>query len=166
MSREQVLQQALPFMNPIVVIITLAMVTILWAVYWEFRKKQLQHEERRLMIEKGMTPPPVLSGNGFTAARELRYAERLLLIEKGLVPPPDEPKERRPLTRADFFRWGTIMVFVGIGCALGYATVSATPGIAEASDWLLGLGVAGAIVGMTGVGSLVYYFSSRTGNNV
>ena len=63
MQREQILQQAQPFINPIIVIIILAMVAILWAVYWEFRKKQLQHEERRLMIEKGMTPPPVLSGN-------------------------------------------------------------------------------------------------------
>jgi hypothetical protein len=162
MQREQVLQQAQAFINPIIIIIILAMVAILWAVYWEFRKKQLQYEERRLMIEKGMIPPPVLSGNTFTAERELRYAERLLLIEKGLAPPPDEPrpKERRPLTPADFFRWGTIMVFLGMGCAIGYVVVRNTPGIADRSDWLLGLGVVGAIVGMAGVGSLVCYFFS------
>ncbi len=32
-----------------------------WAVYWDHQKKRLQYEERRLMIEKGMTPPPDLA---------------------------------------------------------------------------------------------------------
>ncbi len=31
-----------------------------WYLYWEHRTTQLQYEERRLMIEKGMEPPPVL----------------------------------------------------------------------------------------------------------
>jgi hypothetical protein len=28
-----------------------------WAVYWDFRAKQLRYRERELMIEKGLTPP-------------------------------------------------------------------------------------------------------------
>jgi hypothetical protein len=28
-----------------------------WAIYWDFRTKQLRFRERELMIEKGMTPP-------------------------------------------------------------------------------------------------------------
>src|SRR5689334_24753621 len=31
-----------------------------WQVYWNHQKRQLQYRERQLMIEKGMTPPPVL----------------------------------------------------------------------------------------------------------
>ena len=31
-----------------------------WAIYWDHQKKRLQYQERQLMIEKGMTPPPVL----------------------------------------------------------------------------------------------------------
>jgi hypothetical protein len=30
-----------------------------WSVYWDHQRKRLQYEERRLMIEKGMTPPPL-----------------------------------------------------------------------------------------------------------
>jgi hypothetical protein len=31
---------------------------IAWAVYWDFRKKRLQFDERRVMIENGINPPP------------------------------------------------------------------------------------------------------------
>jgi Domain of unknown function (DUF6249) len=31
-----------------------------WWIYWSYRKKQLQYQERQLMIEKGLTPPPIL----------------------------------------------------------------------------------------------------------
>ena len=30
-----------------------------WRVYWDHQRKRLQYEERRLMIEKGMEPPPM-----------------------------------------------------------------------------------------------------------
>jgi hypothetical protein len=31
-----------------------------WAIYWDYRTRQLKYRERELMIEKGMTPPPLL----------------------------------------------------------------------------------------------------------
>jgi hypothetical protein len=31
-----------------------------WQIYWNHQKRQLQYRERQLMIEKGMTPPPIL----------------------------------------------------------------------------------------------------------
>ena len=28
-----------------------------WAIYWDYRTKQMRYKERELMIEKGLTPP-------------------------------------------------------------------------------------------------------------
>ncbi len=93
-----------------------------WAIYWDYRKKRLQYEERRLMIEKGMTPPLVLPDEGTHHALE------------------------------DCLRRGTIMLFLGIGIGIGYLLL-------QNSARLFGLG--GAIVGLTGLGNLVYYFIAR-----
>jgi hypothetical protein len=30
-----------------------------WAIYWDHRTKQMKYKERELMIEKGLTPPPM-----------------------------------------------------------------------------------------------------------
>jgi len=30
-----------------------------WAIYWDHRTKQMKYKERALMIEKGITPPPM-----------------------------------------------------------------------------------------------------------
>ncbi len=95
-----------------------------WAIYWDHQKQRLQHEERRLMIEKGMTPPPDLAA------------------EKKLVTPED------------CLRRGTILFFLGIG--LGIASLVVRGG--ALSDLL---GVAAAIVGLLGLGNLVYYFIAR-----
>jgi hypothetical protein len=45
-------------MIPLVSIV-LGLGVAFWAIYWSYRKHQLQFEERRLMIEKGITPPPI-----------------------------------------------------------------------------------------------------------
>src|SRR5438128_1852578 len=45
----------LALMIPITVIV-LGCVIAFGAIYWDYRKKQLQSEERRLTIEKGMMP--------------------------------------------------------------------------------------------------------------
>jgi hypothetical protein len=68
--------------------IVLAMGVAFWSMYLEHQKKQLQFRERQLMIEKGLTPPPML---------------------------PDEPKRRTP---ADALRRGLILVFLGLGFAV------------------------------------------------
>ena len=99
-----------------------------WAIYWDHRKKRLQYEERRLMIEKGMTPPLVFSDEGTHNAPE------------------------------DCLRRGTIMVFLGIGLGIGYFVLQNAARHGP-PDWLFGLG--GAIVGLYGLGNLVYYFIAR-----
>ncbi len=99
-----------------------------WAIYWDHQKQRLQHEERRLMIEKGMTPPSDLAA------------------EKKLVTPED------------CLRRGTILFFLGIG--LGIASLVVRGALSDAPPaWLLG--VAAAIVGLLGLGNLVYYFIAR-----
>ena len=99
-----------------------------WAIYWDHQKQRLQHEERRLMIEKGMTPPPNL------AAR------------------------RKLATPEDCLRRGTILFFLGIGLGIGSLVVRAALWNAPPA-WLLG--VAAPIVGLLGLGNLVYYFIAR-----
>lgn len=57
-----------------------------WYIYWDHQRKRLQYQERQLMIEKGLTPPPVL---------------------------PDQPKKK--ITPDDCLRRGTVLLFLGIG---------------------------------------------------
>jgi hypothetical protein len=40
--------------------IVLGLGLVFWSIYWNHQKRQLQYHERQLMIEKGMTPPPML----------------------------------------------------------------------------------------------------------
>lgn len=86
-----------------------------WSIYWDHRKKRLQYEERRLMIEKGMEPPPVL---------------------------PDDDKK---VTPEDCLRRGTIMLFLGIGIGVAYFVLPASggdappPWLAGAAGAIVGL---------------------------
>src|SRR5262245_52969680 len=57
-----------------------------WYIYWDHQRKRLQYQERQLMIEKGLTPPPML---------------------------PDQPRKR--VTPEDCLRRGTVLLFLGIG---------------------------------------------------
>ena len=56
-----------------------------WSIYWDHQRKRLQYQERQLMIEKGLTPPPML---------------------------PEEPKRRAP---EDSLRRGLVMFCLGVG---------------------------------------------------
>ena len=121
----EALKPILGVMIPILAIV-LGIGVAFWATYWKHRTQRLQYEERQLMIEKGMTPPPVL---------------------------PE--REKRRWTPEDCLRYGTIMVFLGIGFGIASLLVLAW------GDAPLPLGVAGAIVGLLGLGNLVYYFIAR-----
>ncbi len=61
-----------------------------WATYLDHQKKRLLFEERRLLIEKGMTPPPL------------------------------SMDDRRCRSPEDSLRRGIIMVSLGIGLAIGF----------------------------------------------
>jgi len=65
-----------------------------WSVYWDYQKKRLQYQERQLMIERGMTPPPAL------------------------------PDERRRVTPEDCLRRGLVQLSVGVGLAVGSIVLS------------------------------------------
>jgi hypothetical protein len=59
-----------------------------WAIYWGHQKKRLQYQERQLMIEKGMVPPP-----------ELEHVRKKNMPE-------------------DCLRRGIVQVFLGLGLTL------------------------------------------------
>jgi hypothetical protein len=56
-----------------------------WWIYWSYRQKQLQYQERQVMIEKGMMPPPVLLDKHVTPEGALRRGIQLLFLGVGLV---------------------------------------------------------------------------------
>jgi hypothetical protein len=97
----------------------IVMVTIVGMFLWRARK--LEHEERRLMIEKGITPPPRFTG-GWPQVKQQevlsRFEERRLMIEKGMVP-PDAPAAGR-WEREDFLQRGIGTLFLGIGLGIAY----------------------------------------------
>jgi hypothetical protein len=132
----------------------LAAGVLCWAFYWEYRKKRLLHEERRSMIEKGLTPPPIVSGAWSWPQvkqheQQLKYEERRLRIEKGM----EVPEETKPATPEDYLRRGVIAFCVGLGLVLAYAFVDVVD--SDARSWL---GVLGPTIGLYGLGNVVYYF--------
>jgi len=119
-----------------VLAIVLGIGVAFWSIYWDHQKKRLLFEERRLMIERGMTPPefPV----------DMPWA-----MFKG--------QEGQQMSPEASLRHGTVQLFLGIGLALGYFVLRAS-----SEDWGWVLGAGGAIVGLLGMGNLVYYFIARS----
>lgn len=68
-------------------------------------------------------------------------------------------EEKRPIRPEDSLRRGTILLFLGIGLALG--SVIITPNFINDEELIGIVGLAAAIVGSLGVGNLVYYFIAR-----
>jgi hypothetical protein len=56
-----------------------------WSLYLDHQHKRLQYEERRLMIEKGMTPPPLPENVPRPLESSLRVGLILLCLGTGLV---------------------------------------------------------------------------------
>jgi hypothetical protein len=129
-----------------------------WAVYWDYRKKQLMYQERRLMIEQGITPPPLHEPDSNTpiAAMSLKHKldheERRLMIEKGIMPP-----QKKPRVWQDYLRVGLVTLFLGVGLALAYLFLIYTGDSVDA-----GLaGAWGAAIGMAGLGLTIYALIAR-----
>ncbi len=101
-----------------------------WAIYWDYRTKQLKYKERQLMIEKGLAPPPLSS-------------------------------EKRPPTLDECLRRGIIMVFLGVGLGIAYFVLLYSGN--EPPAWICGVG--GAIVGLIGIGYLIYYAIAKKHKN-
>ena len=92
------MERELALMIPIIAIV-LGIGVAFWTIYWDHQKKRLQYQERQLMIEKGMEPPPALL---------------------------DE--EEKKVTPEDCLRRGTIMFFLGIGLGIAYLIAPAGDG--------------------------------------
>jgi hypothetical protein len=122
---------------PVVAIVG-GMGTGIVAMIIEHRRKQALLDERRLMIEKGLTPPPlneqILDGGGRPGTPAL--------IESSL-------------------KSGIITLFVGLGLIAAFLVLR----FAIAEDFtviprpiLSLLGPAGALVSLIGIGNLVYFW--------
>lgn len=108
------------------------------AMITEHRRKQAVLEERRLMIEKGIAPPPL--------AGEMLAGE--------------ESAGTRPAIEASL-RSGIIQIFTGVGlfCAFLVARyLVGDIGTVIPMPVIMLLGPAGAIVGLIGLGNLLYFW--------
>jgi hypothetical protein len=151
----------------------LAAVVIAWIVYWDYRKKVVEREERRVMIERGVTPPtPDPAGWPAVKARELelKYMERRLRIEKGLDVPPEtlfgtvgpltdmlpKRKHREP---TDFLRRGLVSLCVGLAMGVSYVIVryGGDPPPPDMASWLLALAIACPAATLYGVAHVLFY---------
>ena len=111
-----------------IVAIVLGVGVAFWAIYWAHQTKRLQYEERRHMIEKGMVPPQIRS---------------------------EDEDDDKPMTSEQWLKSGIVMTFLGVGLGLGYFVLRDSYDDGP-PPWTLGVG--GAIVGMIGLGNLVYFF--------
>lgn len=110
------------------------------AIVTEHRRKQALLEERRLMIEKGMMPPPL--GNE--------------LLDRG-------PPAGTPYSVEASLRTGIITLFVGLGLigadlAMRHQLFGGSFFPRHFSSLL---GPAGVLVALIGIGNLVYYAIAR-----
>jgi hypothetical protein len=85
----------------------------------------------------------------------MKFEERRLMIERGLTPPEDPSK--LPRTPDHYLRRGVVLLFLGLGLVLSpVLLLDISPGsfgrVAAAS---------GIVIGLLGVGNLVYYRLSR-----
>ena len=126
--------------------------------YVIYRVKLLEREERRLMIERGMMPPPPEPNRGWPGVKarelELKAEERRLRIEKGLDVAPESPSSP-PETLRRGLVWGAI----GLGLAGAYI-VFKTSGVNvsdETRNWFLFFGVISPAATLYGVANVVHY---------
>jgi len=94
--------------------------------------------------------------------KRLQYEERRLMIEKGMAPPAMPPSEDPKPTPEDYFRRGIIMVFLAVGFAIGSQFLGGR-GADGLAPLLL---VAASIVGLLGLGKLVYYLIAKNRTSV
>jgi hypothetical protein len=151
-------------------------VVLVWLIYWVYRAKLLDREERRLMIERGIAPPPP-EAKGWPAVKareqELRFAERRLLIEKGIEagvydprnPPPsflstETAEPRRP---DDYLRRGLVRFGIGAGLLGAYA-IFRTSGIDvsdEVRNWILFFALISPLFAANGLANILHYMATR-----
>ena len=145
----------------------------LWLIYWVYRAKLLEREERRAMIERGIAPPsPAPAGWPGVRIREmeLKAEERRLRIEKGLdIPPEEAPDTFGKLTERlngkpeAYLRRGLVALFAGLGVGVAYVLIrlNLDLAVAETREWLLGLSIVAPVLALYGLAYVVFYHSAR-----
>jgi len=116
------------------------------------REQELQYEERRLLIEKGLTPEMIESGLKLGNADGTSFVDALL------------PKKTQPQPH-DYLRKGLRALAFGLGLAGAYIVFN-TSGIDasdEARNWFLFFGILGPAVTLYGVANVVYYRMTKSG---
>ena len=145
-----------------------AIVVAGWLIYWVYRAKLLEREERKLMIERGMTPPPpALAGWPGVRAREqeLRFEERRLRIEKGMDPgeldaaPNPFVKMLREKDPRRLLHRGLVSVAVGFGLLAPFALLrwSGAAVSSDSTDLALFLAAIGPLVTLYGAANVLSY---------
>ena len=123
---------------PIIAILATFAVPIV-ANVMDFKRRKLQSDERRAMIERGMEPPP-LTERG---------------VDLGLSRTPEQRRERA-------LSGGIIMVAIGIGLGLGAYLIGNVVAESFIPRRVVGpLTLGACVVGFIGLGNLVYYAVSR-----
>ena len=161
----------------IVMGIAAALIVMMWLIYWVYRAKALEREERRLMIERGMTPsaPSPVGWPGVKIREmELQAEERRLLIEKGLeisalsgAPNAGAitdmfiqllPKRGAPQPERYLYRGLKALAF-GLGLAAAYVIFkrSGINASDEARNWFLFFAILSPFFVFYGIGSLAHY---------
>ena len=150
------------FILSVMSIVGLAVVLV-WLIYWGYRAKLLDREERRLMIERGIAPPPP-EANSWPAVKareqELRFAERRLLIEKGMELSTETAEPRR---LDDYLRRGLVRFGIGVGLLGAYA-IFRTSGINasdEARNWILFFALISPLFAANGLANILHYMATR-----
>jgi hypothetical protein len=101
-----------------------------WWIYWSYRQKQLQFQERQLMIEKGMMPPPVLMDKNVTPEGALRRGIQFVSLALGLVVAGVVSSYRVEEELGGILGVAAAVVgFVGAGHLVYYAIVRRRPGV-------------------------------------
>jgi hypothetical protein len=116
---------------PGIALVLLGFAFAFWAVYWDYRRQALDFEERRLLIERGLTPPP------YVRKRTPIFSHRLNLS------------------------MGMLLTFLGLGIGLAALTTNAPGGTGGPQvDWnFFGGGVIVGVLGVGQIA--YYYLGKR-----
>jgi hypothetical protein len=69
---------------PGIALVVLGFALAFWAIYWDYRRQALEFEERRLMIERGLIPPPYVHKRTPVFSHRLNLSMGMLLTFLGL----------------------------------------------------------------------------------
>jgi hypothetical protein len=117
----------------------------------EAREQELQYEERRLLIEKGLTPEVIESGLKLGNADGISFIDAIL----------PKKNQRQP---HDYLRKGLSALAFGLGLAGAYVVFnrSGIDASDEARNWFLFFGILSPVVTLFGISNVIIYLTTRS----